>query len=104
MLQFVVLLFAVALTVKLFWYIVGITAAIVVVVKAVRWGRRAADERAERIAVERRRLAGLVARADQQHDWTMHGDPRGTYGGEFPTAPTDHGKSVPPIRSFWTSS
>jgi nitrate/nitrite transporter NarK len=85
MLQFVALLFAVALVVKLFWYIAGITAAIVVVVKAVKWGRRAADKRAARVEAERRRLAELAARADQQHRWVIKGDERGIYG-EFPAA------------------
>jgi nitrate/nitrite transporter NarK len=85
-LQFVALLFAVALAVKLFWYIVGVTAAIVIVVKAVKWTRRAADRHAERAEVERRRLAGLVARADQQHAWVMQGDEHGVYG-EFSPAP-----------------
>jgi hypothetical protein len=87
MLQFVVLLFAVALAVKLFWWIVGITAVIVVVVKAVKWGRRAADERAARIEAERRRLAELAARADEQYRLVMQGDQRGVYG-EYPPAAT----------------
>jgi membrane protein implicated in regulation of membrane protease activity len=81
----VALLFAVALAVKLFWYIVGVAAAIVVVVKAVKWRRRAADERAQRVEAERRRLAGLRGRADAQHNWTLQGDERGLYG-EYPPA------------------
>jgi hypothetical protein len=52
----------------------------------VHWTRRAVDRRAERVEPERRRLAGLVARADQQHDWVMQGDRRGTFG-EYPAAP-----------------
>jgi hypothetical protein len=31
-------------------------------------------------------VAGLVARADQQHAWVMQGDERGVYG-EFSPAP-----------------
>ena len=31
-------------------------------------------------AAQRRRLAAIAARADQQHQWTLVGDPRGTYG------------------------
>jgi hypothetical protein len=30
----------------------------------------------------------LRERADQQHAWRMAGDPRGTFGGEFPAATT----------------
>jgi hypothetical protein len=33
-----------------------------------------------RVEAERRRLAGIVARADQQHAWVMQGDPHGTIG------------------------
>jgi hypothetical protein len=32
------------------------------------------------VAAEEERLAGIAARADQQHAWVMAGDPRGTYG------------------------
>lgn len=85
--QLVALLFAVALAVKLFWYIVGITVTIVVVVKAVKWGSRAADRRAARIEAEQRRLAAIVARAEEQHRWVLQGDDRGVYG-EFPPATT----------------
>jgi hypothetical protein len=35
---------------------------------------------------ERRRLAGLLARADQQHRWVLAGDERGVYG-EYPCPP-----------------
>ncbi len=34
-------------------------------------------------AAQRRRLAAIAARADQQHQWTLVGDPRGTYGHLF---------------------
>ena len=44
---------------------------------------RMADRRGERIEAQRRRLAGLAARADQQHRLVMQGDERGVYG-EFP--------------------
>jgi hypothetical protein len=54
---------------------------------AVRWAHRVADRRAERIEAERRRLAGLVARADEQHRLVMQSDERGVYG-EFPPAAT----------------
>ena len=74
--QLVVLLFAVGLVVKFWPVIVGAIGLIV----AVYWSRRAVDRHAERAEAERRRLAGLVNRADQQHNWVMQGDPRGTYG------------------------
>jgi hypothetical protein len=64
-----------------------ITIAIIVVVKAVKWSRRMADERAARIEAEQGRLAELAARADQQHAWVLADDPRGTYG-EFLLAAT----------------
>jgi hypothetical protein len=79
----VVLLVVVALAVK-FWYLI---AAVVGMFCAAHWTRLAVDRYAERVEAERRRLAGLVARADQQHNWVMQGDLRGTFGGEFPAAP-----------------
>jgi hypothetical protein len=75
-------LMVVALVVKFWPVIVGIVGVIV----AGYWVRRAADRHAERVESERRRLAGLVARADQQHAWVMQGDERGV-DGEFPAAP-----------------
>jgi nitrate/nitrite transporter NarK len=81
--QFVALLIVVALVVKFWWLI----AAVVGMFCAAHWTRRAVDRHAERVEVERRRLAELVARADQQHNWVMQGNPRGTFGGEFPAAP-----------------
>jgi len=75
-------LIAAALAVKYSWLIVSIIGVIV----AVHWGRRAVDRHAERVEAERRRLAGFVARADQQHAWVMQGDERGVYG-EFSPAP-----------------
>lgn len=61
--QLVALLVAAALVVKLWPVIVGI----VVVVAAVYWGRRAAARHADRLEAQRRRLAELLARADEQH-------------------------------------
>jgi hypothetical protein len=81
--QFVALLVAVALVVKFWWLI----AAVVGMFCAVRWTRRAVDRHAERVEAERRRLAGLVACADQQHAWVMQGDRRGTFGDESGAAP-----------------
>jgi hypothetical protein len=79
----VVLLVGVALVIKLWPVIVGVIGLIV----AAYWGRRVADCYVERRAAARRRVAGLVARADRQHNWVMQGDPRGTYG-DYPAAGT----------------
>ena len=57
------------------------------VAAALRWAHRAADRRAECIEARRRRLAGLAARADEQHRLVMQSDERGVYG-EFPPAAT----------------
>jgi hypothetical protein len=80
--QFVALLIVIALAVKFWWLI----AAVVGIFCVVHWTRRAVDRHAERVEAERRRLAGLVARADRQHGWVMQGDPRGTFG-EYSSAP-----------------
>jgi hypothetical protein len=80
--QFLALLIGVALVVKYWWLIVDIVAVTYAGYRVVR----AVDRHAERVEAERRRLAGLVARADQQHAWVMQGDERGVYG-EFSPAP-----------------
>ena len=50
-------------------------------------GYRVVKEIGAWAAAERERIEGLRARADQQYNWRMQGDPRGTYG-EFPPAAT----------------
>jgi hypothetical protein len=105
--QLVALLVVVALVVKFWWLI----AAVVGMFCAVHWTRRAVDRHAERVAAERRRVAGLVARANREHQWVLAGDPRGTYGefppatyGEFPPAtygefpPATYGEFPPATR------
>jgi hypothetical protein len=69
-------LIGVALVVKFWPVIVGVIGILL----AVHWGRRVAGRYVERIEAERRRLVGIVARADQQHAWVMQGDLRGTFG------------------------
>jgi len=76
----VALLLAVGLVVKFWPVLVGLIGLIV----AAYWTRRAVDRHTERVDAERRRVAELVARADRQHNWVMQGDPRGTYGDEYP--------------------
>jgi hypothetical protein len=66
----------VAPAVKYWWLIACLIGSIVAVYRAVR----AFDRHDDRVEAERRRLAGIVARADQQHAWVMQGDPRGTFG------------------------
>lgn len=79
---FLALLIGVALVVK-YWFVIAGGIGVIV---AVHWGRHAVDRHAERVEAERRRLAELVARADEQHAWVMQGDERGVYG-EFSPAP-----------------
>jgi len=82
MVAFFGLLIFAALAIKFWYLIVGISG----LVAAAYWGRRMADHQAERVEAERRRLAGIVARADQQRAWVMAGDDRGMFG-EFPCPP-----------------
>jgi hypothetical protein len=71
-----------AARVVMFW---PVLVGIIGLIAAAHWTRRAVDRRAERVVAEGSRLAGLVARADQQHAWTMQGDSRDTFG-EYPAA------------------
>ena len=99
MAPFLAALIGAALVVKFWPVIVGIVGVIV----ASYWCRRVADRHADRVAAERRRVAGLVARANREHQWVLAADPRGTYGqfppatyGEFP--PATYGR-VPPCHN-----
>lgn len=74
--ELVALLFAVGLVAR-YWYLI---AAVVTMFCAAHWSRLAVDRHFARVDAERRRVAGLVARADQQHNWTLQCDPRGTFG------------------------
>jgi hypothetical protein len=78
--QLIGVLFVVGLIVRYFWWIVLVVAAVIVCKRAPGWW--AAHQSA--VAAEQRRLAGIIARADQQHAWTLAGDPRGTYGTKGP--------------------
>lgn len=70
-----------ALVLKFLPWLVGMTAAIVVM----RWGVRAIRAADERVLARRQRLAGLAQRADEQHGLVMDGDDAGVYG-EYPPA------------------
>ncbi len=64
--------------IKFIWWILGAVALVV----AFYIGRAVARGYQERRAIEARRRDLLAARADQQHNWVMRGDERGTYGAE----------------------
>jgi hypothetical protein len=79
--QFVAVLLVVGFIGAYFWWIFTIVAAF-----ALAWGaQRAFREISEMEAAEARRQAAMVKRANQQHRWTMKGDPRGTFG-RYPPA------------------
>jgi hypothetical protein len=59
--------------------------ALVVVILAVKAAPVAWREWQAEQGAERRRLQGFIARADQQHLWSMSGDPRGMHG-DYPPA------------------
>jgi hypothetical protein len=75
--QFVGVLLVVGFIGAYFWWIVA-AAAVVGAVLVTRRMLRAAQAQAADLAA---RNAELAARADQQHQWVMAGDPRGVYGG-----------------------
>ena len=72
------LLLVIGIIIKFIWWILG-AVALVVVFFIGRAVVRAYDERR---AAEARYRDGLVAHADQQHNWVMRGDERGIYGTE----------------------
>jgi hypothetical protein len=83
--QLVGTLVVVGLVLHYIWWILA--AAVVV---ALVWGsRRAFGEIGAAEVAEAHRLAAIVKRADQQHAWTLAGDPRGTYGADFPRLKTE---------------
>jgi cellobiose-specific phosphotransferase system component IIC len=69
-------LFVIGLIIKFIWWIVGALALV-----AVCYVIRAVVRQANAAATARnQRMAAIAARADQQHNWVMQGDDRGTYG------------------------
>lgn len=80
------LLLAVLCLIAEYWRWITAVLVLAWLVRAlVRWRR--AIQRERRLADERRRARArdLVRRADEQHAWTLAGDPRGTYG-HYPPA------------------
>lgn len=73
------ILIAACIASEAFWWIVGIIAVIVIIRMIVK----AADAAGVREVARAKRLAEIAARADQQHQWYIEGDSRGSYG-KFP--------------------
>jgi hypothetical protein len=69
-------LFIVGLIIKFIWWIIG-AAVLVGLFYLIRAILRA-DARQRAVLVQR--MNEVAARADQQHNWVMQGDDRGTYG------------------------
>jgi hypothetical protein len=63
-----------------FWWLIALVVAAIVAWKSApeMWARHQAAA-----AAERSKFAAIAARADQQHEWVLAGDPRGTYGTTF---------------------
>jgi hypothetical protein len=79
--QLIGTLLLVGFMLKYWWIIVLVIAVVVVVKRGPGWW--AAHQAS--VKVEQERVAGIAARADQQHAWVMAGDPRGAYG-DYPPA------------------
>jgi len=60
-----------------YWWLIALTLA---AVAAWKHGPGSCAGRPATVAAEQRRHAAIAARADQQHQWVLAGDPRGTYG------------------------
>ena len=75
---FLGVLLLIGIIIKFIWWILGAVALVVVFFI----GRSIMRRHDERCAAEARHREGLVARADQQHNWVMRGDDRGVYGTE----------------------
>jgi hypothetical protein len=78
--QFIGTLLVVGLMLKFWWVIALIIAAVILFKWAPGWW--AAHEAS--VAAEEKRLAGIAARADQQHNWVQQGDERGLWGVAWP--------------------
>lgn len=72
------MLVVVAIIVKFIWWILGVTALIVLFFLVRGFMRK---DRKRRAALARHNAA-IAARADQQHQWVLRGDDRGIYGPE----------------------
>jgi hypothetical protein len=78
--QFIGTLLLVGLMLKFWWVIALIVCAVILFRLAPTWW--AAHEAS--VLAEEARLAGIAARADQQHNQVMSGDERGLWGVAWP--------------------
>jgi nitrate/nitrite transporter NarK len=69
-------LLVIGLVIKFIWWIIGAA----VLIAALYIARAIWRSQQARQDASARRRAELAARADQQHQWVMQGDERGTYG------------------------
>jgi hypothetical protein len=74
--QLIGVLFVVGLIIRYFWWIAAVAAAYL----SYRWGRGAWARHCAAADAWKAEQRATAARADQQHAWTLAGDPRGTYG------------------------
>lgn len=74
----IALLVLIALIIKFIWWILGALALAALFFV----GRAIVREVRRRRAAYARYCAQLAARAEQQHNWVLHGDDRGIYGTE----------------------
>ncbi|MDT5333409.1 MAG: hypothetical protein QOF31_4706 [Mycobacterium sp.] len=74
--QLIGVLFVVGLIIRYFWWI----AAAAAIVMAVKWIPRFWERHKAAVDAWKAEQRAIAARADQQHAWTLAGDPRGTYG------------------------
>jgi hypothetical protein len=74
--QLIGTLLLVGFLIKYWWLVASVLAAVAVWKFGPGWWRRYQAS----VAAEEQRMAALVARADQQHAWTLAGDDRGVYG------------------------
>jgi hypothetical protein len=74
--QLIGTLLLVGFVLKYWWFIALVLAA----VAAWKYGPGVWARHEAATEAERQRLTAIAARADQQHAWTLAGDPRGTYG------------------------
>lgn len=79
--QFICVLLVIGFVGAYFWWIVAVAAVAGFVWMTVK----AFQDIAAQEAVEARRRAVVVRRADQQHAWMLAGDDRGVYG-QYPPA------------------
>jgi hypothetical protein len=78
--QFIAILIVAALWAKWGWILIVAAVGVWLICRLVKECQRVKAANDAAADAEAARLDGLRARADQQHNWRMQGDPRGTYG------------------------